>query len=159
MSLVYILKSQVEKMRREVAEKQNRHWRAFLAAAEETVSDHIRAKQAEIEAIGRLNQSLENHVATLSLQNQVWRELARSNEAAARVLRANLAQAAEPAASSTGSSDSAADRRCRVCDSAESCVLILPCRHLCLCGSCGACVDVCPVCDSDKTVTINVNMS
>mmetsp|Transcript_2193 Transcript_2193/g.7882 ORF Transcript_2193/g.7882 Transcript_2193/m.7882 type:complete len:293 (+) Transcript_2193:52-930(+) len=37
-------------------------------------------------------------------------------------------------------------RLCKVCLDAESCVLLLPCKHLCLCESCVASLRSCPLC-------------
>ncbi|CAA3001115.1 BOI-related E3 ubiquitin- ligase 1-like [Olea europaea subsp. europaea] len=53
-------------------------------------------------------------------------------------------------------------RMCRRCGERESCVLLLPCRHLCLCNICGsgtAHVQSCPVCKSAMTATLHVNTS
>lgn len=50
------------------------------------------------------------------------------------------------------------NRLCRNCGEGESCVLIMPCRHLCLCSMCGAMVLTCPICDSVKSATLNVNL-
>lgn len=51
-------------------------------------------------------------------------------------------------------------RMCRKCGERESCVLLLPCRHLCLCTSCGTTLQsTCPVCNSSTTATVHVSMS
>lgn len=50
------------------------------------------------------------------------------------------------------------NRLCRNCGEGKSCVLIMPCRHLCLCSMCGAMVLTCPICDSVKSATLNVNL-
>ncbi|KAI5420146.1 probable BOI-related E3 ubiquitin-protein ligase 2 [Lathyrus oleraceus] len=49
-------------------------------------------------------------------------------------------------------------RWCKNCGERESCVLILPCRHLCLCTMCGVTLHTCPICQSFKTTTLNVNL-
>ncbi|XVF87076.1 hypothetical protein PTKIN_Ptkin18bG0091200 [Pterospermum kingtungense] len=52
------------------------------------------------------------------------------------------------------------NRRCRKCGEKESSVLLLPCRHLCLCTMCGSnLVGTCPVCDSVTNASVHVNMS
>ncbi|PIN24801.1 putative E3 ubiquitin ligase [Handroanthus impetiginosus] len=54
------------------------------------------------------------------------------------------------------------DRRCKRCGERESCVLLLPCRHLCLCSVCGSGsqqLQACPVCNSSMNATLHVNMS
>ncbi|CAK7336961.1 unnamed protein product [Dovyalis caffra] len=51
-------------------------------------------------------------------------------------------------------------RMCKKCGERESSVLLLPCRHLCLCTLCGSnLVGTCPVCDSVMDVSVHVNMS
>ncbi|KAF8412720.1 hypothetical protein HHK36_000689 [Tetracentron sinense] len=51
------------------------------------------------------------------------------------------------------------NRLCRNCGEAESCVLLLPCRHLCLCTMCGTHLHTCPICRSNKTASVHLNMS
>lgn len=54
------------------------------------------------------------------------------------------------------------DRKCKRCGKKESCVLLLPCRHLCLCSVCGSgshLLQSCPVCNSTMDATLHVNMS
>ncbi|XP_057966471.1 probable BOI-related E3 ubiquitin-protein ligase 3 [Malania oleifera] len=45
---------------------------------------------------------------------------------------------------------------CQSCNSRSSCVLFLPCRHLCSCKACEAFLDSCPVCRTGKKATIEV---
>ncbi|EPS65285.1 hypothetical protein M569_09492 [Genlisea aurea] len=54
------------------------------------------------------------------------------------------------------------DRRCRRCGEREASVLVLPCRHLCLCNICGSGshqLKACPVCDCPMNATLYVNMA
>ncbi|XP_059625116.1 BOI-related E3 ubiquitin-protein ligase 1-like [Cornus florida] len=52
------------------------------------------------------------------------------------------------------------DRMCKNCGERESRVLLLPCRHLCLCTLCGSTLlQTCPVCNSDLNASLHVNMS
>ncbi|XP_010265999.1 PREDICTED: probable BOI-related E3 ubiquitin-protein ligase 3 [Nelumbo nucifera] len=48
---------------------------------------------------------------------------------------------------------------CKACNSRGSCVLFLPCRHLCSCKSCEVFLDCCPVCKSPKKASIEVFLS
>lgn len=48
---------------------------------------------------------------------------------------------------------------CRACKSKEVSVLLMPCRHLCLCKECDGFIGVCPVCQSMKTASVLVYLS
>lgn len=48
---------------------------------------------------------------------------------------------------------------CRVCKSSEVSVLLMPCRHLCLCKDCERSVELCPVCNSAKNTSLEVYLS
>ncbi|KAH7653739.1 E3 ubiquitin-protein ligase BOI and related proteins protein [Dioscorea alata] len=48
---------------------------------------------------------------------------------------------------------------CKVCGEREACVLVLPCRHFCLCKDCESFVDTCPVCQSAKNGNLHVFLS
>uniref|UniRef100_A0A0A9AQI4 RING-type domain-containing protein n=1 Tax=Arundo donax TaxID=35708 RepID=A0A0A9AQI4_ARUDO len=43
---------------------------------------------------------------------------------------------------------------CKLCSDNHACMLILPCRHLCACKSCGANLATCPICYSAKVDSI-----
>ncbi|XP_062224173.1 BOI-related E3 ubiquitin-protein ligase 1-like [Phragmites australis] len=48
---------------------------------------------------------------------------------------------------------------CRLCGGRESSVLVMPCRHLCLCVDCERNADVCPVCRFPMSGSVEINMS
>ncbi|GLJ39734.1 hypothetical protein SUGI_0812190 [Cryptomeria japonica] len=47
-------------------------------------------------------------------------------------------------------------RSCRLCRSKEVRMLLLPCRHLCLCKHCDSILDVCPLCSAHKTASVEI---
>lgn len=193
-----------EKVRLDVEERRKRNSRRIIAAVEEGISKRLRAKEEEIVKIAKLNWALEEKVKSLCVENQIWRELAQTNEATANALRNNLKQVLEQVVhddyrhhrSTAACVDDAAalaedaqsccesnneenrpsidqeninddcssnnnnnNRLCKKCGQEESCVLLLPCRHLCLCTVCASSVNTCPICKSTKNISVHVNMS
>ncbi|XP_074574561.1 putative BOI-related E3 ubiquitin-protein ligase 3 [Curcuma longa] len=169
----------VEKVRIELVERLKRFLRRVLAAVEEGVSKRLRAKEEEMERLKNLNWALEERVRSLCVENQMWREVARSNEATTHALRANLERALAAAAEAEAKAEAAVDdaescccgcgggnaeeggtrAACRLCGERQPAVLLLPCRHLCVCAACGPAVAACPVCNCDKTGSVLINMS
>lgn len=196
----------MENVRLEIGEKRKRQARKILEAIEVGMVKSLRAKEEEIEKIGKLNWALEERVKSLFIENQLWRDLAQNNEATVNALRSNLEQVlaqvkvdhyhnqtladdvlcmnalmddAQSSCGSTGEevlwmhlndvhegtsirsgnkNNSCSSRLCRNCWKEESSVLLLPCRHLCLCTLCGSALHSCPVCKSTKNGSVNVNM-
>ncbi|CAI9773334.1 unnamed protein product [Fraxinus pennsylvanica] len=189
-----IISQHTKKMKLEVEDKQKQQARLLLSALEESVMNKLKEKEDQLQRIGKTNLFLQERVKSLFMENQLWRNLAQTNEATANSLRTNLEQVLahvsdkrlscgaavcggaveEDVESCCGSSDCRegvegrrevaehGGRICRRCGERESCVLLLPCRHLCLCNICGSGtthVQICPVCKSDMTATLHVNTS
>lgn len=157
-----------------------------MSAFQENFAKKLMEKDEEIQRMGKLNWVLQERVKSLWLENQIWRDLAQTNEATANNLRSDLEQVLahvsskdSDAESSCGSNDLAdeggheevdaapkektegcsGNRMCRQCRVSESKVLLLPCRHLCLCTTCGSCLRNCPVCHSVINASVHVNFS
>ncbi|KAG2315615.1 hypothetical protein Bca52824_018740 [Brassica carinata] len=182
-----LISSHVEIMRMEIEEKRNTQSRKIKEAIEQGLMKKLRAKDEEINHIGKLNLFLEEKVKSLYVENQLWRDVAQSNEATVNALRSNLQQvladverreeptAADDTQSCCGSNDEGdSDERwrlvgeaqdtitrkmCRSCGKGEASVLLLPCRHMCLCTVCGSSLNTCPVCKSPKNASLHVNLS
>ncbi|KAL6514015.1 hypothetical protein OROHE_019471 [Orobanche hederae] len=193
-----------EKVRLEVEERRKRFSRRIAAAVEANIMKKLKAKEEEIQKMGKLNWALEDRLKSLYVENQIWRDLAQTNEATANALRCNLEQVLaqvqdvrqndavammdDAQSSCCGSNSGGTARRaleespsaghsddrdvtngcagpgnshrmCRSCGTEESSVLLLPCRHLCLCTLCGSSLQTCPVCNSTQTATVHVNLS
>ncbi|KAK7401665.1 hypothetical protein VNO78_13315 [Psophocarpus tetragonolobus] len=209
LDIEHLIMQRMEKVRMEIDEKRKRQARRIIEAIEVGVMKKLKAKEEEIEKIGKLNWALEERVKSLCMENQIWRDLAQTNEATANALRCNLEQilaqrggamqedggavVMDDAESCCGSTDEDEEeegekekevargwrtlaegcagakdkdesngngmRMCKNCGKEESCVLILPCRHLCLCTVCGSTLHICPICKSFKTASVHVNMS
>ncbi|CAI0450391.1 unnamed protein product [Linum tenue] len=175
-----LISHHMEKVRAELEDKRKRQARRIIQVIEEGMLKRLKAKEDEIDKIGKLNWALEEKVKSLCIENQIWRDLAQSNEATANALRSNLEQVLaddaaalmDDAQSCCGSNDdrrenedeapessNRSSRMCRNCGKEESCVLLLPCRHLCLCSSCESGLHSCPICKSAKNASFHVNMS
>ncbi|KAL6198605.1 hypothetical protein ACLB2K_028394 [Fragaria x ananassa] len=190
-----------EKVRLELEEQRRRESRMLVSAIQDTIVKKLQEKDDEIQRMGKLNWVLQERLKSLFVENQIWRDLAQSNEAAANSLRSNLEQVlahvseeghhtgnfgTAPAApeddaeSCCGSNDygheteaevrlrlggctdtlvGGGDRMCKRCGVRESKVLLLPCRHLCLCTMCGSTLQNCPVCDSVMNASVHVSFS
>ncbi|KAM7270586.1 hypothetical protein ACFE04_029800 [Oxalis oulophora] len=200
-----LIAQHTEKMKMELEERRKSQLRNLLNTVQERVNIKMKEKDEELQRIAKLNWVLQERVKSIYVENQIWRDLAQTNEATANSLRTNLEQVlahvtnddinhnnrhvadlVDDAESCCGSSDygkkedevlqigtwqsrqagppaaAAVDggRRCRKCGEKEASVLLLPCRHLCLCATCGSTlVAKCPVCDSVTNASLHVNMS
>lgn len=178
---------QTEKVRMELEEQRMRQSRMLVSAIQEAMVNKLKEKDEEIQRMEKLNWALQERVKSMCMENQIWRELAQTNEATANYLRSNLeqvlahvgeerataAEVADDAQSSCGSNDAAdagddtaasaaatgRGRLCKNCGVRESVVLLLPCRHLCLCTMCGTTIRNCPICDSGMDASVHVNLS
>jgi E3 ubiquitin-protein ligase BOI and related proteins len=132
---------------------------------------------AQLERERRKNAELEEKVRQISAESQVWFDAARTSEAMASALRSTLDQALLSAATAAAAEDppvgdarsccyeggdeadvatSAKARQCIVCGERDGSVLLLPCRHLCLCKECEPTAATCPVCCSVKNAALEV---
>ncbi|KAI4312506.1 hypothetical protein MLD38_037313 [Melastoma candidum] len=175
-----------QRLRTELEERERHRSKALVMAVREAVTASMKEKDEEISRLSKLNWALQERVQGLSVENELWRGLAQSNEAAANSLRTDLervlscpailedrkAPADEDAESCCGSSDgpsgddgdvpTAVRRGCKggCCGRNEAGVMVMPCRHLCLCTACGSgSRQSCPVCGSAITASIHVNFS
>lgn len=175
MNSVFISK-QEEQLRRTIAEKRQRHYRALLEAVEESVARKLRVREAEVEKATRRNAELEARAAQLSVEAQVWQAKARAQEATAVSLQAQLQQAMsgggdggtdgiEGQADDAESAHIDPDRveisgpSCKACKKRLASVVLLPCRHLCLCTDCDQVAQTCPLCLSLRNSSVEVYLS
>lgn len=173
---------QTEKLRMEIEARQRTQSHMLASAVQNVIAKKLKEKDDEIVRIRNLNWVLQERVKSLHVENQIWRDIAQTNEANANSLRTNLDQVLAqietfPTASTAveedvesscgsccdgdgGEAKKAVSGGCKRCGEREASVLVLPCRHLCLCTVCGsALLRTCPVCDSVMNASVHVNMS
>ncbi|CAH2080532.1 unnamed protein product, partial [Thlaspi arvense] len=162
-----------------------RHVASFLTAIEKGITQKLREKDHEIENINHKNRELVERIKQVATEAQNWQYRAKYNESVVNVLKNNLQQAISQGAadqSKEGFGDSEVDDAasyidpsnylslplrpakasiifCRACKSKEVSILLMPCRHLCLCKDCDGLISVCPVCQQLKTASVQIFLS
>ncbi|VAI91507.1 unnamed protein product [Triticum turgidum subsp. durum] len=183
-----ILLKHARKMWTTLAEQRQSQTRLIVSAVEARAAKRLKAKDEEIERTRTMNWALEERLRNLFMEAQMWRDVAQSNEATANVLRGDLQRALDAQAVRGGQENDAESccwgenqvplcaeeevgtpvvderhatgaGRCKGCREGAAVVLLLPCRHLCVCAPCAAAAQVCPVCGSAKNGSICANFS
>lgn len=183
------LRVQGDHLRQSLVEKRQRYLRSLLSVIEEGLSGRLRDKDLEIEKLNRRNMELEERVKQLKLEAHVWQSKARNHEVMVATLKSNLQQAVVQSKEQTreGCGDNGADDAesthldpnaeinyakllrgsmdprdqitCKICRNNVVSILLLPCKHLCLCRDCEMTFDTCPVCHAIKNASVEVYMS
>ncbi|KAG2317029.1 hypothetical protein Bca4012_067926 [Brassica carinata] len=180
---------QTQTLKLEIEARQRTQTWSLASAVHSAFVGKLKQRDDEIVRMGKLNYVLQERAKRLYVENQILRDLAQTGEATANTLRSNLEHVlaqvdelpataatcgdvfrhpvAEDAVSSCGSCDgadcgdvTAVTGGCKRCGERRASVLVLPCRHLCLCTVCGsALLQACPVCDTVMNASVHVNMS
>ncbi|KAK1618991.1 hypothetical protein QYE76_024508 [Lolium multiflorum] len=176
------IREQGEQLRRAIADRVRHHNRALLVAADKSASRRLREKSLEAEREARRGAELEERLARLRAEAAAWQAKALSEQATAVALHAQLQQASceelaadggdagGPAESSASAyvdprrAGCGAERACQGCRRGPATVVLLPCRHLSLCGGCVAAGEMdaalaCPVCRCVRTGSVEAILS
>ncbi|XP_062169872.1 E3 ubiquitin-protein ligase BOI-like isoform X1 [Alnus glutinosa] len=181
------IRFQEENILKDVRELKQRHTVSFLSAIEKVVDRKLHEKELEIENMNRKNKELMERIKQIAMEVQSWHYRAKYNESVVNALKSNLQRVMAQGAihGKEGCGDSEVDdaasyanvdhqgiidgsgnsvymkkqMNCRACKVKEVCVLLIPCRHLCLCKDCEGFIDVCPICQEMKTASAQVFMS
>ncbi|KAL3631003.1 hypothetical protein CASFOL_023987 [Castilleja foliolosa] len=177
------IRIQEENMAKGVRDIRQRHTSSFLSTLEKGVAKKIQEKDLELDNVTRKNKELVETMKQVTSEAQNWCYMAKYNESVVNVLKTNLQQAMMQCSNTArnegvGESDAADDAAscvagsgplisakkdsnmiCRLCRLKEVSVLLMPCRHLCLCKECEHFVGVCPVCQVATTASFQVYLS
>lgn len=181
------IKTQEEHIAKRVSDMKQRHTNSLLTALENQVGKKLQEKDLEFESITRKNRELVESMKKVTAEAQRWFYMAKYNESVCDVLKTNLQQAMQDSnQGKEGFGDSDMDDAasfvdpnnylglpggsgkpksvennmvCKLCKTKEVCILLMPCRHLCLCKDCEGSVHLCPVCRSITTAHIEVYLS
>ncbi|KAH9622555.1 hypothetical protein KSS87_020078 [Heliosperma pusillum] len=140
----------------------------------------LKQKDDEIAEATKKTMELEEVVRRMEIENQTWQRISSQNEAMCFSLKNTLEQLQQKQQVCSSSSSSSNDVEscckvsennnqieetttkmafCKVCNSRNASVLMLPCRHMCSCKVCDELLHACPVCKSPKMATIDALIS
>ncbi|XP_011046677.1 PREDICTED: probable BOI-related E3 ubiquitin-protein ligase 2 [Populus euphratica] len=178
----HYIRLQDERLRLVLQEQKRQQLSLLLKKVESKALPILKQKDEEIAQAAKRTVELEDFLKKLEFENQTWQRMAQENEAKVISLNNTIEQLRENASScfNNGAEDAesccdvsreeewflddADDTArkmvmvCKVCNSRNSCILFLPCRHLCSCKACDACLDACPVCQTPKKASIEALM-
>ncbi|KAB1204049.1 putative BOI-related E3 ubiquitin-protein ligase 3 [Morella rubra] len=173
-----ILQLQNESLRLALQEQNKQALAVLFNNVESKALRLIREKEEDLARATVRAMELQECLKKVEMERETWQGLAKANESMVIDLNNALerererlvlfSNTAEDAASFCGSGDQREDRgqdevkrrckrmTCKGCYSRSSCVLFLPCRHLCSCKLCEALLDSCPVCNAEKVKGVEV---
>ncbi|KAL8256297.1 hypothetical protein R6Q59_031364 [Mikania micrantha] len=179
------MKIQADRLRQAVLEKVQTNHLQITSHIEDKFIQKLREKEAEVENINKKNIELELQVEQLAMEAGVWQQRAKYNENMVNTLKFNLEQAyTHGKDSKEGCGDSEVDDTasccngraidfhllcksnigtremmvCKVCRVNQVCMVLLPCKHLCLCKECESKLSTCPLCQCSKYIGMEVYM-
>ncbi|KAL6504361.1 hypothetical protein OROGR_026284 [Orobanche gracilis] len=179
------IKLQGDRLRQAISEKFQATQVQAISFVEDKILQKLREKEAQIQDINKKNTELELRTEQLALEANAWQQRAKYFENTINTLKLNLQHVyARGRDSKEGCGDSeindtasccngrpadfdflCKDRNemkevmaCKVCGVNEACMLLLPCKHLCLCKDCESNSSVCPLCQSSKYIGMEVYM-
>ncbi|XP_008790191.1 probable BOI-related E3 ubiquitin-protein ligase 3 isoform X2 [Phoenix dactylifera] len=176
---------QGEQMRQAILQKFQLKQLQTLMAIKDKILHKIQEKEAEVEEINKKNVELEEQMKQLCGEVETWQQRAKYNDNMIVSLKFHLQQVlAQGRDSREGCGDSEVDDAasfckggdanfqllgkekkgmkvmltCKFCQVNEVCMLLLPCRHLCLCKECDSKLGFCPLCQSSKFIGMEIYM-
>ncbi|KAL2254889.1 probable BOI-related E3 ubiquitin-protein ligase 2 [Sesamum indicum] len=169
MEIDLFINSQNERLRLALQEQRKQQIALFMKKYESKIQFLIKQKEEEIARAAKKSMELQDFLKRMEAENQTWQRVARENEAMVASLNSTIERLREAVGNAAEDAESccveeekktqtwvenASKMVCRCCNSRNSCVIMLPCRHLCSCRDCEALLDSCPVCTTVKKASI-----
>ncbi|CAI9769029.1 unnamed protein product [Fraxinus pennsylvanica] len=159
---------QNRRLRLDLQELRKQQMSYFLKKSELNMQFLLKQKDEEIARAVNRAMELENFVKRMVIENQMWQRVAKDNEAMVMSLKntiehlresPNVAEDAESRCDIIEYVEENGEQKmsnmvCQSCNSRNSSVIILPCRHLCSCKDCDSFLKSCPVCKTAKKASI-----
>ncbi|KAG8493697.1 hypothetical protein CXB51_011667 [Gossypium anomalum] len=168
----YLIKN--ERLRSALREQRKRQSAILLKCMESKAMHLIRQKEEDLARATKKTMELEASLRKAEMESHSWQNLAKAKEAMIMDLNNTLEQARESLVWVSNAPEDAESlfrdqqgemkqksnnnnkMACKHCNARSSCVVFLPCRHLCSCKSCETFLEGCPVCNSIKEASIKV---
>lgn len=140
---------------------ESQHWQTKLRTSEAMVN-MLRANLAQAAAAQAERQQQQSNAAQYhrQLQHPGMREGCGDSEAADDCASSYVDDINDAYARTRNENKELREQRtCRVCRCNDVSMLLLPCRHLCLCHDCEGQLLACPLCRTTKNASVQVYMS
>ncbi|KAL0386866.1 UNVERIFIED_CONTAM: putative BOI-related E3 ubiquitin-protein ligase 3 [Sesamum radiatum] len=151
-------------------QEQRKQQISVLVKKYESKTQILLKKEEEIGKASSRKMELQNFLKRLESESQTWQRIAKENEAMVASLNSTIGRLRESAGNAAQDAESCCENRqdmeentsekrkrkmvCKCCNSRNSSVVMLPCRHLCSCKDCEVFLDSCPVCRTVKKATV-----
>uniref|UniRef100_A0A7N0V3X0 RING-type domain-containing protein n=1 Tax=Kalanchoe fedtschenkoi TaxID=63787 RepID=A0A7N0V3X0_KALFE len=160
------------RMKRELQERSRRHNMELLQTLNHQASKLIKQKDDQLQQANQKNMELQANVNTVQTEVDAWKNRAMAGRAIVHNLHNEVEKAtkkkekkgegssSKKMESSVGSNDHVVDpaRACKVCTIRETCMILMPCRHMCCCRPCAHAVKLCPICGAANRQGLHVAM-
>ncbi|XP_073271177.1 probable BOI-related E3 ubiquitin-protein ligase 3 [Primulina huaijiensis] len=170
------IRIQNERLRLTLQEQRKQQTALYINKYESRTKLLLKQKEEQIAEASNITFQLENLLTRMEIENQTWQRVAKENEAMVASLNNVIQRLKETSNAPPNGADDAEScyqnideekteagelgnmkkMVCRCCNHRNSCVIILPCRHLCSCKDCEVFLYSCPVCRNVKKATIEV---
>ncbi|XP_047331622.1 probable BOI-related E3 ubiquitin-protein ligase 3 [Impatiens glandulifera] len=174
-----MVRENAEELQKKLSEKWMKNFNTVESAAEERVLKKMKEFDVEMEQMKKKLEESENRVMHLSFEKEIWEAKSRDLEDQIADMRATIfrqdwlrnQQAAATEAAAVAVAEEVGDSSsvesspvnlktvmltCKVCDEDVARNMMLPCRHVSVCKKCEETTNNCPVCDLEKTGSIEI---